>query len=188
MVKRKKMRGSIVVARADRIYRCLLDCAQPAVGNCHSRRRTKRPVHRSVSNEFYSDRNLFRSDKISASRTRFSPFLEIDSRETSIIVVSPSSHFTKLSSVVRNVRSNEFRESVDLRATVQRCWGGIFHVAPSHAKCLYLRHRRASHGMDTLLVIDHDIMKASTSSGSRGSIFSRCKFVAFSICSKRSKN
>lgn len=118
MVKCKKMRGSIVVARADRIYRCLLDCAQPAVGNCHSRRRTKRPVHRSVSNEFYSDRNLFRSDKISASRTRFSPFLEIDSRETSIIVVSPSSHFTKLSSVVRNVRSNEFRESVDLRATV----------------------------------------------------------------------
>lgn len=61
-------------------------------------------------------------------------------------------------------------------------------MAPSHAKCLYLRHRRVSHGMDTLLVIDHDIMKASTSSGSRGSIFSRCKFVAFSICSKRSKN
>lgn len=44
-------------------------------------------------------------------------------------------------------------------------------MAPSHAKCLYLRHRRVSHGMDTLLVIDHDIMKASTSSGSRGSIF-----------------
>ena len=122
MVKCKKMRGSIVVARADRIYRCLLEGLRTtAVGNCHSRRRTKRPVHRSVSNEFYSDRNLFRSDKISASRTRFSPFLEIDSRETSIIVVSPSSHFTKLSSVVRNVRSNEFRESVDLRATVQRC-------------------------------------------------------------------
>ena len=59
MVKCKKMRGSIVVARADRIYRCLLDCAQPAVGNCHSRRRTKRPVHRSVLNEFYSDPTKF---------------------------------------------------------------------------------------------------------------------------------
>lgn len=98
MVKRKKMRGSIVVARADRIYRSLFDCAQPAVGNCHSRQRTRRPF---IVRTNYSDRNLFLSDKIS-DRMRFSPFLEIarnvDHRRV------PSSHFTKLSSVVRNVR------------------------------------------------------------------------------------
>lgn len=98
MVKRKKMRGSIVVARADRIYRSLFDCAQPAVGNCHSRQRTRRPF---IVPTNYSDRNLFLSDKIS-DRMRFSPFLEIarnvDHRRV------PSSHFTKLSSVVRNVR------------------------------------------------------------------------------------
>lgn len=98
MVKRKKMRGSIVVARADRIYRSLFDCAQPAVGNCHSRQRTRRPFIVPMN---YSDRNLFLSDKIS-DRMRFSPFLEIarnvDHRRV------PSSHFTKLSSVVRNVR------------------------------------------------------------------------------------
>lgn len=89
-------------------------------------------------------------------------------------------------SLETSVRMN-FAKALIYEQPCQRCWG-IFHVAPSHAKCLYLRHRRVSHGMDTLLVIDHDIMKASTSSGSRGSIFSRCKFVAFSICSKRSKN
>lgn len=73
----------------------LFDCAQPAVGNCHSRQRTRRPF---IVPTNYSDRNLFLSDKIS-DRMRFSLFLEnVDHRRV------PSSHFTKLSSVVRNVR------------------------------------------------------------------------------------
>lgn len=115
MVKRKKMRGSIVVARADRIYRCLLE----GLRTTGRGKLPFAPAYEAPRSSFRFERILFRSKFIPIRQNfRFSDAIFSFPRETSIIVVSPSSHFTKLSSVVRNVRSNEFRESVDLRATV----------------------------------------------------------------------
>lgn len=112
MMKRKKMRDLIVVARADRIYRSLLE-------GLRSTGRGKLPfapthetsVYRSVRTN-YSDptKFLIECDFLLSSK----------SRETSVIVVSPRHTLRNFHLVVRNVRSNEFRESVDLRATVQR--------------------------------------------------------------------
>lgn len=117
------------------------DCARPAVGNCHSRQPARRPfavVERIIP---------IGCDFLLSSKSR---------DETSIILVSPTLRNFHLSLETRN-----FAKALIYRATVHK-HQGIFHVAPSHVKCLYLRHRHASHGMDTLLVIDHDIMKAST--------------------------
>lgn len=81
------------------------DCARPAVGNCHSRQPARRPL----SNELFRCEN-FRSDAIfSFPRNRAK-------RPSSFCV--PSSHFTKLSSVVRNV--NFSAKALIYRATVHR--------------------------------------------------------------------
>lgn len=96
MVKRKKMRGLIVVARADRIYRSSLEEGLRSAG------RGKLPFAPTCQASVCRCRTNY------SDRMRFSPFLEIARRNVHHPRVP---YFTKLSSVVRNAK---FRESVDL--------------------------------------------------------------------------